>query len=41
MVETERAVDYRSVDGEQLRGALMLPAGYRKGERYPLIVYFY
>jgi dipeptidyl aminopeptidase/acylaminoacyl peptidase len=36
-----RVIDYRSIDGEQLRGALILPTDYQKGERYPLIVYLY
>jgi dipeptidyl aminopeptidase/acylaminoacyl peptidase len=34
-------VDYHSIDGEPLRGALLLPAGYQKGERYPMVVYLY
>jgi dipeptidyl aminopeptidase/acylaminoacyl peptidase len=34
-------IEWRSSDGAKLRGALMLPAGYKKGERYPLIVNVY
>lgn len=36
-----RLVEWRSLDGEKLRGALLLPAGYQEGKRYPLIVYVY
>jgi dipeptidyl aminopeptidase/acylaminoacyl peptidase len=36
-----RLVEWRSSDGERLRGALMLPAGYEPGKRYPLIVHVY
>jgi dipeptidyl aminopeptidase/acylaminoacyl peptidase len=32
---------WRSDDGEQLQGALLLPAGYRQGQRYPLITWVY
>jgi dipeptidyl aminopeptidase/acylaminoacyl peptidase len=34
-------IEWRSSDGARLRGALMLPAGYKKGGRYPLIVNVY
>jgi dipeptidyl aminopeptidase/acylaminoacyl peptidase len=34
-------IDWVSSDGSPLRGALMLPAGYKKGQRYPLIVNVY
>lgn len=34
-------IEWRSSDGARVRGALMLPAGYKKGERYPLIVNVY
>jgi len=33
-----RLVDYYSVDGEALHGALLLPANYEEGKKYPLIV---
>jgi dipeptidyl aminopeptidase/acylaminoacyl peptidase len=34
-------IEWRSVDGDVLRGALVYPAGYEKGKRYPLIVKVY
>ena len=34
-------IDWSSLDGEVLHGALLLPAGYQKGKRYPLIVCVY
>ncbi|MEN6312314.1 MAG: prolyl oligopeptidase family serine peptidase [Acidobacteriota bacterium] len=34
-------LDYTSVKGDKLQGALFLPAGYEKGKRYPTIVYYY
>lgn len=33
-----RILDYYSIDGEHLHGALLLPANYMAGSRYPLIV---
>jgi dipeptidyl aminopeptidase/acylaminoacyl peptidase len=33
-----RLVEWRSADGAALQGALLLPAGYQQGMRYPLIV---
>lgn len=36
-----RLVDWLSDDGAKLRGALVLPAGYREGIRYPLVVWVY
>jgi dipeptidyl aminopeptidase/acylaminoacyl peptidase len=36
-----RLIDWRSIDGRRLRGALLLPAGYEPGKRYPLIVNVY
>ena len=36
-----RLIDWLSDDGERLDGALLLPAGYREGSRYPLLVYVY
>jgi dipeptidyl aminopeptidase/acylaminoacyl peptidase len=38
---TSRLLTWRSDDGIPLRGALLLPAGYVPGRRYPLIVYQY
>lgn len=34
-------VQWRSLDGEPLQGAVLLPAGYQKGKYYPLIVWIY
>src|SRR5262249_18512593 len=36
-----RVVHWRGIDGETLRGALLLPADYREGRRYPLVVLVY
>lgn len=36
-----KLIDWRSDDGERLRGALLLPPGYKPGKRYPLIVWVY
>jgi dipeptidyl aminopeptidase/acylaminoacyl peptidase len=36
-----RLLSWRSDDGEQLQGALLLPSDYREGARYPLIVWVY
>jgi dipeptidyl aminopeptidase/acylaminoacyl peptidase len=38
---TSRVIEWRGVDGEVLRGALLLPSDYREGRRYPLIVNVY
>lgn len=34
-------VDYVSDKGDTLQGALFLPAGYVKGQKYPTVVYYY
>ncbi len=34
-------VDYTSADGKKLQGALIYPAGYVAGKKYPMIVYIY
>jgi dipeptidyl aminopeptidase/acylaminoacyl peptidase len=34
-------IDWLSDDGERLQGALLLPADYKKGKRYPLVVWVY
>jgi dipeptidyl aminopeptidase/acylaminoacyl peptidase len=34
-------VDYRSTDGQQLKAMLLLPVGYEKGARYPLVTWVY
>lgn len=36
-----RLIYWRSDDGDSLRGALLLPAGYKAGKRYPLISWQY
>jgi dipeptidyl aminopeptidase/acylaminoacyl peptidase len=34
-------VDYTDKRGNKLQGTLALPADYKKGEKYPMIIYFY
>lgn len=34
-------IDYRSEDGEALKGAVILPPGYQAGRRYPTITWVY
>jgi dipeptidyl aminopeptidase/acylaminoacyl peptidase len=36
-----RLIDFRSLDGEPLRAAVVLPAGYEEGKRYPTVVWVY
>ena len=36
-----RIVDWLSLRGEKLHGALLLPSNFREGERYPLVVWVY
>jgi len=36
-----RLVEWQGLDGVTMRGALLLPPGYQKGKRYPLIVRIY
>jgi dipeptidyl aminopeptidase/acylaminoacyl peptidase len=36
-----RLIDFRSLDGDQLRAAVVLPAGYEEGKRYPTVVWVY
>ena len=36
-----RLIDWMSLDGDPLRGTLLLPSGYQSGQRYPLIVWVY
>jgi dipeptidyl aminopeptidase/acylaminoacyl peptidase len=36
-----RLIDWLSTDGVKCKGALLLPAGYREGTRYPLVVFVY
>jgi dienelactone hydrolase len=34
-------IDYKNSKGQRLQGTLTLPAGYEKGKKYPMLVYFY
>ena len=34
-------IDYTDARGNKLQATLTLPAGYREGQKYPMIVYFY
>jgi len=36
-----RVIEWQSLDGETMRGALLLPPDYQAGKRYPLIVKIY
>lgn len=36
-----RVIDWRGIDGQPLRGALLLPSNYQEGKRYPLVVNVY
>ena len=36
-----RLIEWRTIDGDTLRGALLHPTGYQAGQRYPLIVKVY
>jgi dipeptidyl aminopeptidase/acylaminoacyl peptidase len=36
-----RMIEWQTLNGQIVRGALLLPAGYSPGKRYPLIVYQY
>lgn len=36
-----RMIEWSGGDGRKLRGAVLLPAGYREGQRYPVIVHVY
>jgi dipeptidyl aminopeptidase/acylaminoacyl peptidase len=42
LIEPERRlIEYTSLDGDALQGWLLLPVGYEKGRRYPLITSVY
>jgi len=41
LMGTAHLIEWRGVNGQRLRGALLLPAGYEAGKRYPLIVETY
>lgn len=34
-------VSYKGWDGEDLQGVLIKPAGYKKGDKLPVVIYFY
>jgi dipeptidyl aminopeptidase/acylaminoacyl peptidase len=34
-------VEYKNERGERLQGALYYPAGYQRGQKYPMVVYMY
>lgn len=36
-----RKIEYRSLDGQELKGWVMLPVGYQSGKKYPLITVVY
>ena len=36
-----RIIEWYGIDGQKLRGALLLPPGYQKGQRVPLVVWVY
>jgi dipeptidyl aminopeptidase/acylaminoacyl peptidase len=36
-----RMIEWLSLDGERLRGALLLPESYQQGKKYPMIVWVY
>lgn len=40
MPETMK-IEYTSMDGEKLKGWIILPVGYKRGKRYPLITWVY
>jgi len=41
LMGVSRVIEWQSLDGATLRGALLLPADYQEGKRYPLIVKVY
>lgn len=38
---TPRIIEWHSMDGQPLKGTLLLPPGYRTGQRVPLVVWVY
>jgi dipeptidyl aminopeptidase/acylaminoacyl peptidase len=36
-----RKINYRGIDGEELKGWIVLPPGYKTDKRYPMVVYVY
>ena len=41
LMGVSRLIEWRSTDGQILHGALLLPANYEEGTRYPMIVHVY
>ncbi|HKX29493.1 MAG TPA: prolyl oligopeptidase family serine peptidase [Blastocatellia bacterium] len=41
LMGASRLIEWKSADGQSLRGALLLPAGYQEGRRYPLVTEVY
>lgn len=42
IAEAERVlIEYRGVEGDDLKGLVLLPVGYEKGRKYPLVVFVY
>ena len=39
--EKPELISYKGFDGEDLQGVLIKPAGYKKGDKVPVVVYFY
>jgi dipeptidyl aminopeptidase/acylaminoacyl peptidase len=39
--EKPELINYKGFDGEDLQGVLIKPAGYKKGDKVPVVVYFY
>jgi dipeptidyl aminopeptidase/acylaminoacyl peptidase len=36
-----RLIEYRGIDGQELKGAVLLPPGYQPGRRYPVLTWVY
>jgi len=36
-----KKIEYRSLDGQELKGWVLLPVGYQEGKRYPLVTLVY
>ena len=38
---TAELIDWKSLDGEMIQGALIKPDNYQEGKRYPVLIYYY
>ena len=38
---TAELIDWKSLDGETIQGALIKPDNYREGKKYPVLIYYY